>query len=77
LKVLSSLGLEPESPFHLAVGELTDAFTRQVAAAVGDKADWLFWYMYENDMGRKGYEAGTPDAYRQIKTVEDLLWVIT
>jgi hypothetical protein len=31
------------------------------------------WFVYENDCGRNGYEAGPEGEIRAVKTVEDLM----
>ena len=33
----------------------------------------LSWFVFENDCGRNGYEAGVDGDVRAVKTVEDLL----
>lgn len=74
--VISLLKLEPESPVCEAVWGLQRALIDTTAGLVGDQGDWLDWYAHENEMGRKGYEAGWPGAEREIKTLDDLLWLI-
>ena len=74
--VIKLLQLQPESPICEAVWRLQSALTSMTADIVGDFGDWLGWYAMENDMGRKGYEAGPKDAEREIRTLDDLLWVM-
>lgn len=74
--VAEVLGLSPESPIHVAVWSLQNAYTRAVAQLVGDKAEWLDWYASENDFGRKAIGAGPVGAKRPIASLDDLIWVI-
>lgn len=74
--VAEVLGLSPESPIHVAVWSLQNAYTRSVAQLVGDQAEWLDWYASENDFGRKAMNAGPVGANRPIATLDDLIWVI-
>lgn len=74
--VISLLQLQPESPICDVVWRLQSALTAATADLVGDQAEWLSWYAMENDMGRKGLEAGWMGAEREIRTLEDLMWLI-
>ena len=74
--VIGLLQLQPESPVCGAVWRLQRLLTDMTAELVGDQAEWLDWYAYENDMGHKGFEAGPVDATREIRTLDDLLWLI-
>jgi hypothetical protein len=55
---------------------LQQAYTRAVAAMLGDESDTLAWYWLENDFGRKARHAGPVGATRAITTAEDLLWLL-
>jgi len=38
---------------------------------------WFYWWLYENDCGRKGYQVISPDGtQREIRTQDDLIDVI-
>jgi hypothetical protein len=81
LETLDCLCLEPESPLYATFHTQIDAYTRQVAHDVEDKADWLSWYMYENDMGKRAGEVSWKDATGRrfrvsVADVETLLLVI-
>lgn len=75
--VINLLGLAGESRICQAVWGLQSALTKAVAAHIGATADWLSWYACENDFGRKAMEAGPADSMRQIRSIEDLVWVMT
>ena len=65
-----------ECPFIDAVYDLQLKYTKAVAKNIGDDSDWLNWYQFENGMGKKCLSAGYDDDMREIKTLEDLLWLI-
>jgi hypothetical protein len=70
------VGSFPESPLNEAIGALQSGYTRAVAKLVGDAAEWLDWYRFDNQMGAAGMEAGPVHKARPIKTVEDLVWCL-
>lgn len=72
-KLTDILQVAPESPLLNAIWRMDDAYTNEVATRLG-LGDWLSWYRYDNDMGRKAYNAGMKDNLRPIKTFEDLIW---
>lgn len=71
--ITEALGLSVESPIHLAVWNLQEAYTKAVGKLVGDGGEWLGWYANENDFGRKHMEAGPKDATHHISTPADLV----
>lgn len=70
------VGATPESPLVLSIANMQMAYTKAVAALVGDKAEWLEWYWLENGMGAKCGEAGPSDDMRPIVTIDDLAWLL-
>ena len=51
-------------------------FGDSLAELVGDGYEWLNWYCFDNDMGKKAYEAGWEGDMRPITQAADLLWLI-
>jgi hypothetical protein len=43
---------------------------------LGSESEWLDWYCWENDMGKKGLEAGYDKNIKPIKSLNDLLDLI-
>ena len=74
--VIDALALCGEDPITNTVWQLQTDLTRAYAALIGDAFESMSWYASENDMGRKGMEAGLSDTLRPIRTAEDLLWLI-
>lgn len=71
------MGLEPEGPTLTVVYALQGALTNATAELVGDSVGGtVSWYWLDNDMGRKGMRAGRDGDMREIRTLEDLLWLL-
>jgi hypothetical protein len=47
-----------------------------VEGKYNDKSNWISWYIYENDWGKKEYEAGYDNNMKKICSVEDLYNII-
>lgn len=65
-----------ESPIMDAMWVFFGDMVDIVAEKIGDNGGWLEWFIWEDEWGRKEYDAGYDDDVRPIKTIEDLLWVI-
>ena len=70
------VGSMVHSPFGEAVWGAWDNYTCALAELVGDGYEWLNWYCFDNDMGKKAYEAGWEGDMRPITQATDLLWLI-
>jgi len=64
-------GATSDSPLLLAAWEVFDAYVDQVSEKIGDKADWLTWFIWENECGARGFEVGMTGSHRKINSVED------
>ena len=72
-----SIGCDPDSVFWSAAFGLQDAIVAQTAKLIGDSGEWLKWFVFENDCGRKGMEAGPANGkLRKIKTAAQLAQLI-
>jgi hypothetical protein len=58
---------------------LFDDYTRVVSRLIGDDFDWLGWYIYDNQCGKRGMaaKASTWKKNRAIKTAKDLEAIIS
>lgn len=74
--VVEILGLIPESPLIEAFWCTQSVLTDTTSDLLNDGNGWLVWFWLENDMGRKGLEAGTEAEKRPIRTLDDLIWVM-
>ena len=73
---IAPLECAPESALYAIPWKLMDAYTKAVAQLVGDQAEWLSWHWSDNEWGEKSLEAGPTENMRQIKTLDDLVWLI-
>lgn len=74
--VVAMLRLDPENRVCQAVWRTQEVLTATTSDLVGDGEDWLHWYWLDNEMGRKGLEAGPKAEKRAIRSLEDLIWVM-
>jgi hypothetical protein len=74
--VVDMLRLDPENPLCQAVWRTQEALTTTTSDLLDDGFEWLGWYWLENDMGRRGHDAGPKDAVRPIRTLDDLVWLL-
>ena len=75
--VLAPLILIPESPLFEIQQRLMDAFTASVAAQVGDQDEWMSWYRFDNDWGKKAFECAPPGGKpRKVRTLRNLARLI-
>ncbi len=65
-----------ESPFFRRIFNMEEAYTNVVAYVIGDTAEWLNWYRFDNGWGRRGLEAGYGKKLKPINTLSDLLTLI-
>jgi len=68
-----------EAPAHACFYDLFIAYSRLVSEKVGDDSDWLGWFIFDNDCGKKALEAkaGSWKKARKIRTVKDLEAIIS
>lgn len=76
------MGLQVESPlneafysvFHTAFVAIEHAFTGEspIKDEVGYEG-WLEWFVYENDCGDRGHDAGYDGNHKPVKTIDDIL----
>ena len=68
--------LTTEYPCILIADDLEVGYIKAIAELAGDKDQWIYWYIYENDFGRKEMEAGFDGKMKRIKSTRDLLNLI-
>lgn len=73
---LLKFGMDIESETVEAVHNAMNQVTKLASEAVGDAFKWLSWYQYGNKMGALGLQATVNGEAREIRTLEDLLWVM-
>lgn len=55
---------------------ITDHYLNAVALQVGDTKDWLSWFIYDSDFGKKNGIIEIEGGEYIIKTIEDLVLVM-
>ena len=59
-------------------GRLQNAIWSSIETVISffDPEGWIMWHILENEYGAKEYEAGYGSNMKNIKTPEDLLWLM-
>jgi hypothetical protein len=70
---LEANGVKITSPLTEKLWAMSDRYGALIEAIIGRRSGLLEWYVWENDCGKNGIEAG-PDN-RPIKTIDDLVWL--
>lgn len=65
-----------EAPLEDSVFVTFDNYTKVLSKLVGDKAEWLDWYCFENNFGEKKMKVKTGDKEKAIKNFNDLIEVL-
>lgn len=55
---------------------LESEYVKLIAQLIGDEAEWISWYIYENDFGANELVAGIDDEMMSIDTTEKLIRLI-
>jgi len=62
-----------ESYVYLSFGEeFMNHYIELIEDVFGDKCSWIQWFIFENDWGAKGYEAGYDGKVSPIRTLGEL-----
>lgn len=75
-KAVNGLMIAPESPLVEPNGWLEQFLIETLEKLIDDKDENIFWYVYECDYGENPKEAGYENDMREIKTVDDLRWLV-
>lgn len=66
----------PESPFLEIYGRMIDNQIRLVSKLMEDKYEYLSWFIFENDLGKKSFEVSWDDKKIPVTDIDTLLEVI-
>ena len=66
------------NPLFEATWGVFDSYVASVSTLIGDEADWLNWFIYDNKCGRLAMQAtaGTGAKAKKIRTVAQIVAVI-
>ena len=71
-----SVGFNCESNLGCVVSEIVDMVIESTSIAIGDKYDYLTWFVYENDLGRGNNQVFIESVPFECKTVHNLIDII-
>lgn len=75
-----TMGTAPDSKFWTTIFNSIDGQSRLIAKFFGDvesDQNWLDWYVYDNDCGKKGYKVTIDKTSKKICNIDDLIWAMT
>lgn len=72
---LSTKGIQITTPLSERLWAMSDRYGALIEAIIGRRTGLLEWFIWENDCGKNGIEAGQEGDVRPIKTVDDLVWL--
>ena len=64
------------SPLGDAVARFLDLGTDLLSEVLQDHGAWVYWFIAENEFGRKGLKAYSGGKLVEVKTVDDLVRVM-
>jgi hypothetical protein len=65
-----------ENDFIDSMERLQMEYTRSIENLIGDEFGTLDWYWLENEMGERGHKAGANGNLKNIKNIDDLVWLL-
>lgn len=65
-----------EAPLEDSVFNIFDNYTKVLSKLIGDKAEWLDWYCFENSFGEKKMKVKIGTKEKTIKNLNDLVEMI-
>ena len=71
-----SVGFSSESNLGCVVSGIVDMVIESTSIAIGDKNDYLTWFVYENDLGRGNNQVFIESVPFECKTVHNLIDII-
>lgn len=75
-KVSEIFGSSPESELFNNTFTMFDEYTELIAEKVGDKNDWLFWWIFECEQGKNNGDVKIGKKKFKSQSVKDLLKII-
>lgn len=64
--------LDPNGPLFNAIWRAFDTLLTESSV----DSEWVHWHIYDNDCGKKGFEAGPIGKLRKVRNSRDLALVI-
>ncbi len=70
------MGLDQDGTMFVTVWAVFGAYTDALAVEVGDYFEWLDWYRFETDMGKRSNSVIVNGKKKRIKTLANLCTVL-
>jgi len=70
------MGLDPDGVMFVTVWAVFGAYTDTLAVEIGDYFEWLDWYRFETDMGKRSKAVVINGTTKRVKTLTQLCAVI-
>ncbi len=71
-KLEAIFGVKPEAEIYCTFYAPFQSYTEAISIVVGDEDEWLHWFCWDNDMGKKKLKANS----KPIASLNDLLSLI-
>lgn len=68
--------LSPESKLVSVMYKPLDKYMILLQECINDNVGWINWFVWDNNCGERGLEAGYTGNMKPIKTVNDLIMLI-
>lgn len=75
-KLFETIGRNPEGLIQETIYSLQHSMLKQTEKVIGDRAEWLEWFVYDNKSGELGMKAGYDDGMKPIDKIDDLVDLI-
>ncbi|MGB1304036.1 hypothetical protein [Pseudoalteromonas marina] len=69
-------GATVDSPLGEAIYSSLSLHLKTLSELIGDDFEWLAWFVWENDCGASGLEAGETGNLKPVRTAKDLTKLI-
>ncbi len=70
------MGLDQDGKMFVTVWAVFGAYTDALAVEIGDYFEWLDWYRFETDMGKRSKKCIVNGKSKRVKTLSELCAVI-
>ena len=76
-KIIDFLEMQPENKIVNLYFKMFETIKNYISEKNNDKFSWIDWFIYDNEFGKKGFEAGYKDKkVQKIKNLEQLFNLI-
>lgn len=55
---------------------IMEHYIESISTIIGDKSSWIYWYIFDNNMGNNRLRVEVGDFSKRVTSINDILWVI-